>query len=212
VSTRPIDPQQSPRRASARLNGARMTSRDYKTTRNRPMAMGRWREFGVGALVGVVVAVGVFVYITEKRAAASAAVAETPRPEPHRVAPLDPDPTATASTEKYTFYDRLPNFEVIVPEKDKEVVKRDLPATAPIERPGVYVLQAGSYRNEADADRVRTQLALQGIQATVQRVAVDTDVWHRVRIGPITKLDQLNRLRKQLQAADVDALVIRVGD
>jgi len=59
---------------------------------------------------------------------------------------------------------------------------------------------------------VRAQLALQGIEATVQRVAVDSDVWHRVRIGPITRLDQLNKLRKQLQAADVDALVIRVGD
>jgi cell division protein FtsN len=76
----------------------------------------------------------------------------------------------------------------------------------------VYVLQAGSYRNEADADRVRQQLSMQGIDAKVQRVAVDTDVWHRVRIGPITNLDQLNKVRKQLQAADVDALVIRVGD
>jgi cell division protein FtsN len=105
----------------------------------------------------------------------------------------------------------LPNFEVVVPEKEKDV-KRDLPAAARVERPGVYVLQAGSYRNEADADRVRAQLAMQGIDAKVQRVAVDADVWHRVRIGPITKLDELNKLRKQLQAADVDALVIRVGD
>ena len=64
---------------------------------------------------------------------------------------------------------------------------------AQIERPGVYVLQAGSYRNEADADRVRAQLALQGVDAKVQRVAVDTDVWHRVRIGPISNLDELNR-------------------
>ena len=116
-----------------------------------------------------------------------------------------------AAGEKYDFCEMLPNFEVVVPEKDKEV-KRDLPATAKIERQGVYVLQAGSYRNEADADRVRAQLAMQGIDAKVQRVAVDADVWHRVRIGPITRLDDLNRLRKQLQAADVDALVIRVGD
>jgi cell division protein FtsN len=100
---------------------------------------------------------------------------------------------------------------VVVPEKEKDV-KRDMPATARVERPGVYVLQAGSYRNEADADRVRAQLSMQGIDAKVQRVAVDSDVWHRVRIGPITKLDDLNKLRKQLQAADVDALVIRVGD
>lgn len=105
----------------------------------------------------------------------------------------------------------LPNFEVVVPEKEKDV-KRDLPATARIERPGVYVLQVGSYRNESDADRVRDKLSKVGIDAKVQRVAVDTDVWHRVRIGPITKLDELNKLRKQLQAADVDAIVIRVGD
>ena len=105
----------------------------------------------------------------------------------------------------------LPNFEVVVPERDKDV-RRDLPAAAKIERPGVYVLQAGSYRNEADADRVRRQLALQGVQAQVQRVAVDADVWHRVRVGPIRDLDELNKLRKQLQAADLDALVIRVGD
>jgi cell division protein FtsN len=76
----------------------------------------------------------------------------------------------------------------------------------------VYVLQAGSYRNEADANRVRAQLALQGVDAKVQRVAVDTDVWHRVRIGPINNLDELNKVRRQLQAAEVDALVIRVGD
>jgi len=59
---------------------------------------------------------------------------------------------------------------------------------------------------------VRAQLALQGIEAKVQRVAVDADVWHRVRIGPISNLDELNKLRRQLQAADVDALVIRIGD
>jgi cell division protein FtsN len=99
----------------------------------------------------------------------------------------------------------------VVPEKDKDV-KRDLPAAAQIERPGVYVLQAGSYRNESDADRVRAQLAMQGIDARVQRVAVDSDVWHRVRIGPISNLGELNKLRRQLQAAEVDALVIRVGD
>jgi len=76
----------------------------------------------------------------------------------------------------------------------------------------VYVLQAGSYRNESDAERVRAQLDKEGVQAKVQRVAVDTDVWHRVRVGPISNLDELNKLRKLLQAADLDALVIRIGD
>jgi cell division protein FtsN len=173
------------------------------------------REFGMGALVGIILAGSATVYVMSNRqhdAAAASEKAEAPRPDPHRKASQDPEAArAAAAGEKYDFYEMLPNFEVVVPEKDKDV-KRDLPATARVERPGVYVLQAGSYRNEADADRVRAQLSMQGIDAKVQRVAVDADVWHRVRIGPITKLDELNKLRKQLQAADVDALVIRVGD
>ena len=107
----------------------------------------------------------------------------------------------------------LPKFEVVVPEKDREVARDRGSAPANIERPGVYVLQAGSYRQQAEADRIRAQLKMQGIDANVQRVAVDDDVWHRVRIGPITDLTELNRLRARLRAADFDdALVIRVGD
>jgi cell division protein FtsN len=175
------------------------------------MELGRLREFGFGTLAGVVLASVVFLYVGGKRSAAHES-AEVPHPDPHRQAPADTEATGTTQTaEKYDFYQMLPNFEVVVPEKEKDV-KRDLPGTAKIERPGVYVLQAGSYRNEPDADRVRDKLSKVGIDAKVQRVAVDSDVWHRVRIGPITKLEELNKLRKQLQAADVDAIVIRVGD
>ena len=192
----------------------RASTRDYKRNNKRSLELWRAREFGMGALVGIILAGSATVYIMSNRqhdAAVAREKSEAPRPDPHRKAPTDPDAAPTAAGEKYDFYQMLPNFEVVVPEKDKDV-KRDMPATARVERPGVYVLQAGSYRNEADADRVRAQLSMQGIDAKVQRVAVDADVWHRVRIGPITKLDELNRLRKQLQAADVDALVIRVGD
>jgi cell division protein FtsN len=59
---------------------------------------------------------------------------------------------------------------------------------------------------------VRAQLARQDITANVQRVALDTEVWFRIRVGPIKDLEQLNRLRQQLQSADIDSLVIRVED
>ncbi len=97
------------------------------------------------------------------------------RPEPRTAA----KPQAAKAKEpeepaaQYDFYDMLPKFEVVVPEKERDV-RRDLPS-ARVERPGVYVLQAGSYRNQGDADRVRSQLGKQGITATVQRVAVDAD-------------------------------------
>jgi cell division protein FtsN len=125
----------------------------------------------------------------------------------------EPPEPAEASDEPgktYDFYDRLPKFEVVVPEKDKEV-RPDI-RSVPETRSGTYVLQAGSYRNFADADRVRAKLALQGIESKVQKVTVDSDTWHRIRIGPISKLDELNRMRQIMRKADVDVLVIRVGD
>jgi len=192
---------------------AKLTTRDYKSTQRRAPDFRRLREFGYGMLAGIVLASMAFVYLggTPRK---SRDPADAPRPDPYRAAPAGADSAGVGpgrTAEKYDFYQMLPNFEVVVPEKDKDV-KRDPPAAAKIERPGVYVLQAGSYRNEADADRVRAQLALQGVDAKVQRVAVDADVWHRVRIGPITNLEELNKVRRQLRAADVDALVIRVGD
>jgi cell division protein FtsN len=48
----------------------------------------------------------------------------------------------------------------------------------------------------------QAQLARQSISANVQRVALDADVWYRIRIGPIKDLNQLNRVRQQLQAAE----------
>ena len=192
---------------------ARLTTRDYKRATRRTLDLSRWHQFFYGLLAGAVLAAVAFVY-AGGRVHKAAEVADAPRPEPHRAAPADNDPGgggSAKSSQTYDFYQMLPNFEVVVPEKEKDV-KRDVPASAPIERPGVYVLQAGSYRNQADAERVQKQLALQGVQAKVQRVAVDADVWHRVRIGPITNLTELNRVRKQLQAAEVAALVIRVGD
>jgi len=193
-------------------NRAKLTARDYKGNRGRTLPVRGLREFAYGAITGLFLAGVAFAYYNN-RAHKAAEVPDAPRPDAHRAARSDNDVTGPGSgkSEKYDFYEMLPNFEVVVPEKDKDV-KRDLPAAAKIERPGVYVLQAGSYRNESDANRVKAQLAMQGVEAKVQRVAVDADVWHRVRIGPISNLDELNKVRKQLQAADVDALVIRVGD
>jgi cell division protein FtsN len=196
----------------------RPVSRDYKRSRSSGPGfdLSRWKEFAAGLGIGLVIAGGLFVYQRNALDRATSG-ADSPRPEPHRGAAarrgIDGDEAAALADEankSYDFYEMLPKFEVVVPEKEQEV-KRDIPSS-PIERPGVYVLQAGSYRKLEDAQRVRQQLALQGIEANVQRVAVDADVWHRVRIGPLTDLAEVNRLRNKLRGAEFNALVVRVGD
>jgi cell division protein FtsN len=187
-------------------------ARDYKPRRKPARGFSGWLGLACGLAVGLGVAG--FVYVKDRRPeSADARLAKVDKKKSHSSA--EPPDAADAGTaddagRTYDFYDRLPKFEVVVPEKDKDV-RPDLPAV-PETRRGTYVLQAGSYKNFADADRVRAQLALQGIESKVQKVSVDTDTWHRIRIGPISNLDQLNRMRTILRKADVDVLVIRVGD
>jgi cell division protein FtsN len=190
-------------------------ARDYKAKRKASSGVAGW----MGAVAGLAVGLGVagVVYFKDRHA-------ETDAPPVHAVKPgkkkahgnelAEADPSDSGAVEapanSYDFYSKLPKFEVVVPEKEKDV-RPDI-AGVPETRRGTYVLQAGSYKNFTDADRVRAQLALQGIESKVQKVSVDNDTWHRIRIGPISKLDELNRLRTILRKADVDVLVIRVGD
>jgi cell division protein FtsN len=188
-------------------------ARDYKPRRKPKGAFSGWIGVAFGLAAGL--AVAALVYVKDhKPQTAAAQFAKADKKRPHSGEQPDPDGAAAAAADdsgtSYDFYSSLPKFEVVVPEKEKDVRPdiRGVPET----RRGTYVLQAGSYKNFADADRVRAKLALQGVESKVQKVSVDNDTWHRIRIGPISNLDQLNRLRTILRKADVDVLVIRVGD
>lgn len=102
----------------------------------------------------------------------------------------------------------LPHSQVLVAGRETEARTA---GSNEVERPGVYFLQIGSYRDAAVADRVRTQAQKLGVAASIQRIVVDTATWHRVRVGPIRDLAVLNRLRHQLQAGNLEAMVVRIN-
>lgn len=222
------------------MSSRRLSARDYKRPHRGALGIDatRARPFGVGLALGLSVAA--IVFIADHRPHPS--TAEPLRPVPHRDAPDDlglsrsagvdegADPQAqsaaaaagavprgngasghgnAASIARYDFYQMLPKSQVIVP--GREHGSRPAP-TAQVDRPGTYFLQVGSYRDAAVAEHIRAQVARLGIDATVQRIAVDSDIWHRVRVGPIRDLALLNRLRHQLQAGRLDSLVVRVDD
>jgi cell division protein FtsN len=167
-----------------------------------------------GLAIGLSVAFAVYVKSNEP---ATAAKTDTPQPASLQSALDDNDeiPAPTPAKEKpenkrFTFYDILPNFEVITPEATPEV-EADVAAKA-IEEPGVYVLQAGSFSTNKDADRRRAELALHGIESHIQRVKVNDQNYHRVYIGPTDDLDELNMLRSRLRTAKIDVFRIRLSD
>lgn len=163
--------------------------------------------FIVGLAIGLTVAMAVYLY--DRRPAARLAhqqVAPLAKDEPE----TKPAAAAQQPEQEFEFYEMLPKFEVVIPEEGDNVVPEA--ATAPVQKPGQYYLQAGSFRNFADADRRRALIALQGVESKIQKVTIDKDTWHRVRVGPITNLKRLEDTRNKLSQAQIDALVIRVGE
>ncbi len=180
-----------------------MVSRDYKRSKARREPFSGWTGLVIGLAVGL--GVGLALYFFDPRTPPDTAEAPAADAEP-----ASAREAAAGDPERYDFYEVLPNFEVIVPEREA-VLKLEAP-TAPVERAGSYVLQVGSYRKFEEADRVRAQLALQGIESRVQPVSIDNDTMHRVRVGPINDLKELNRVRDRLREAEMDFLVIRAVD
>jgi cell division protein FtsN len=172
----------------------------------------------VGLALGAA-GVGVAFFVRDRLAARHAqvppeAAAGTPaaeaKPENKPKPPPKPRPSTAPPEKRFEFYEMLPNFEVVVPEQDKDVRRDTTPA--PVDVPGAYVLQAGSYGSFAEADKVKARLALLGISSQIQKITVDDRQYNRVRIGPIDDLGELNRTRKRLRDAKIDVLVIRVGE
>jgi cell division protein FtsN len=124
-------------------------------------------------------------------------------------AAAEPEAAVSRETERFEFYDMLPDAEVEVPVQ---------PGTsggavpAPVAVPGTYVVQAGAFPDYREADKVKARLALLGIVAEIQAADANGARFHRVRIGPIDDLDQLNRLRNRLRQNGIEYLVIPIGE
>jgi len=189
-------------------------AKDYKNAkRGGSKGMSASGGFALGLSLGLVIAFGVHVYDLRTNKTATANNKTAPLSGERAKEQSDtPAPESAQDSTHYDFYDVLPKFEVVVPTQKKDAKKPGDSAAGSIDTPGTYVLQVGSWRNFADADRVRAQLALQGIESNIQKVSVDSDTWHRVRIGPITDLKKLEETRRKLREAQVDAMVIRMGN
>ena len=178
-----------------------------------------WMLFGLA--IGLSVAFAVYIKDRRPAVVASSSNVTTSQPAPTPASlqnALDDNGETTAggtatpdpTKKRFTFYDILPNVEILTDERRPEFRADTAPRA--VEEPGVYVLQAGSFSTHADADRRRAELALHGIESHIQRVKLNDRDYHRVYIGPTEDLDELNMLRSRLRAAQIDVFRIRLGD
>jgi len=109
---------------------------------------------------------------------------------------------------RFEFYTLLPESEVVIPEQ--ELNQRTPAGGTPQRPPESYMLQAGSFRQEQQAEALKGELALVGIVAHIQRVNVDGDTWYRVRVGPFDSYEEIHRARRRLQENDINAIAVKV--
>ena len=112
---------------------------------------------------------------------------------------------------KYDFFTVLPEMEVVVPEQElSERVRPEADTAAPGQvNESRYLLQVGSFRELADADQLKAQLALLGVVARVQSVTVNDATWHRVRVGPVNSAREADDVRSRLADNGIDSLVMK---
>jgi cell division protein FtsN len=73
-----------------------------------------------------------------------------------------------------------------------------------------YLLQAGAFQSESDAENLKAKIAFAGLEANVRSVNLpDKGTLYRVRLGPYRSLDEVNRIKAALSQNGVAATVVK---
>jgi cell division protein FtsN len=174
----------------------------------------------VGVVLGLAVALGIAFYLNkapmpfvtakptkaEKDAASGKAPAIAGLPQGSSV------PPPAGEKPKFDFYKILPGQEEPVTEKELRERQR-LARSQQETSKDVYFIQAGSFQNPADADNQKARLAILGFESSVEPANLpDKGTWYRVRLGPYTKVEELNKVRQALAQSGIEASLVKIKE
>jgi len=195
-------------------------SRDYKPIAPKEKFAGKGSTFFTGLLIGLLLgvglSVGVVMFIEGGNSPFLSKVTPTINADTSgadtkaNISALLKDKNTDAVTGKprFDFYTILPGSETQVTEQE---IKQKEAQTKSSETSENYFLQVGAFQNEQDADNQKAKLALLGLEAIVQTAEIpDKGVWHRVRVGPLSDLEQINKARGELTMNGFSADLIKV--
>ena len=201
-------------------------SRDMKPSRRQPAKKksggGTLIGMFIGLVLGVGMAAGVVWYLNKSplpfvekaqlpaKADSGAANGKNGQPLALPGKPGDPIPE-----KRFQFYDILPGKTDAVPDQapkteakaeapKKEEKKEDRKEESKESKTPLF-LQAGSFSTAQDADNQKAKLAFMGLEAVVQQVMIQEKTFYRVRVGPYTKIDELNKVRAELAKSGIEA-------
>ena len=181
--------------------------RDYKPAPSRPEKKSNPFLNGllVGLLIGVAIAVAFTFYIKGGTSAFTTKNEQGATIEPTPSAAVK-DENAEPTKDRFEFYNILPGSESKVTEQE---IKQLQDESKPKEG---YFLQVGAFQTVQEADNVKAQLALLGIEAIVQTANIpEKGTLHRVRVGPFTDINQINKAKNELNENGFKTDLIKVS-
>ena len=187
------------------MANVRKTRKTRKKGRRLPPG---WGHLLLGVMIGLGVGLAVYLFQTGfKQHLPTQAVI---KPEAVKKPPgKTQEPPQKPVKSQFDFYTLLPEMEVVIPETDDLSGSNQRHAGA--DEKEIYVLQAGSFRRFDEADTLKANLALIGINANIQTVAINgEDTWYRVRIGPYKDFSQLRKTRSRLRQNDIEYIVLKM--
>lgn len=198
--------------------------RSSKPATRKQVAGGFMLGMVVGVVIGLAVSLGVAFYLNKTPVPFMARTTKpaekaSPGNDKSPIAGLPantPAPALPAEQPKFDFYKILPGQEEQVTEKELRERARQARAqpggqqTAPKD---VYFIQAGSFQNPAEADNQKARLAILGFESSVEPANLpDKGTWYRVRLGPYSKVDELNKVRQALAQNGIDASLVKIKE
>jgi cell division protein FtsN len=173
-----------------------------------------------GVVIGLAVALGIAFYLN--KAPMPFLSAKTSKPEPKsdgKGAPIAGLPQGSSAAApagekpKFDFYKILPGQEETVSEKELQARAQAASRGQQESSKDVYFIQAGSFQNPAEADNQKARLAILGFESSVEPANLpDKGTWYRVRMGPYTKVQEINRVRAMLAQNGIDASLVKIKE
>lgn len=191
MATRPGSARKPARKPAARR--ARKPAASQPPTLTRAHLSG----FFVGALAGLLAGAGGLAYLTRDPGGPQAPVAEVAAAEDR-----------AGNRPRFDFYTVLPNQRLDLTSDVEPAAMADAVGADPTTATR-YLLQAGSFRDPADADRRKGELALLGLISTVEASDSDNGRWYRVFVGPFDTRSAMAQARSLTAQAAIDTLVLK---
>ncbi len=198
-------------------------TRDYKPSAERAKNSSKGSPFFTGLLVGILLGVAAslavvmvindgespFSDLSNHKKSIAEKIAEDAKKSAETSGNQAQNPdVAQDDKTKFDFYTILPGSESKVSADDVKIIDQQPQPVVQY----TYYLQVGAFQNEEEADNMKAKLALQGFESLVQTATIpDKGVWHRVRVGPLSSLDEINKAKTDLTNHSFKTELIKVN-